>query len=63
MLKLAVLHADIVPLAHAVFGWRGAKERRAFLSKAFPRMYKDNHANARLQPWLPKGTPSVAPKL
>ena len=49
----------IVPLAHCVFGWRGKTERRAMLSKAFPRMYTENEANARLQPWLPKGTPKL----
>ena len=27
--------------AHCVFGWKGKRERRAMLSKAFPRM-KDN---------------------
>ena len=49
----------VVPLAHCVFGWRGKTERRAMLSKAFPRMYTENEANARLQPWLPKGTPKL----
>jgi hypothetical protein len=37
----------IVPLSNCIFGWRGAKERRAVLSKAFPRMYRIG-----TNPWL-----------
>ena len=58
-LDLQQIVVYIVPLAHCVFGWRGKTERRAMLSKAFPRMYTENEANARLQPWLPKGTPKL----